>query len=189
MKHKFTLSLAALSLSAFSTLASAGSITCGSTQRTATLDSAEVCEIGTGNTQNSDIDTHFGGTWTQQGSLTSNGSNGYLSTNLTSGSWGSSPIAGTWGIDSSFWSTFDDAVISIHVGNGGGDPDHFAWSITDLATDGTWAYEILSGSGGGLSNMKLWGRGVAQPVPVPSTFALFGLGLLGLAAARKKLSA
>lgn len=167
---------------------SAMPITCGGSDRTATLDSAVQCETGTGNTlgNGSTINGHYGGTWSGEGSLTSNGSNGYLTTALTSGSWGGKNIEGTWAIDSSFWDTFAEAVISIHVGNGGGDPDHFAWMITANETSGTWSYDKLQGGGGGLSNMKLWGRGVATKVSEPGTLALLSLGLAGFAFARKK---
>jgi len=167
----------------------AASITCGNQYRTATLGSAEVCEIGSGNTQGngSTIDGHFGASWSEQGSLTDNGSNSYLSSNLTSGSWGSQNVAGSWEIDSSFWDVFDEAVISIHVGNGSYDPDHFAWLITEDEISGNWSYDKLTGNGGGLSNMKLWGRVSAQ-VPEPGTLSLFTLGLLGLTFSRKKLN-
>jgi len=173
------------------------SITCGSTQRTATLSSAELCETGLGNAQASDILASYPSTpWTSRGELTGNGSNSYLTVNLTSGSWGSSPIAATWAIDASFWDTYAEAVLSIHVGNGNGDPDYFAWLITPDETSGIWSYADLDQRGGGLSNMKLWSRGQAlpdpgpgpTPVPAPATLAIFGLGLLSLSLSRKKLS-
>jgi hypothetical protein len=52
------------------------------------------------------------------------GTDGFLTVKLTSGSWGQSPAAGTWAISPDFWAKYGEAVISIHVGNGGGDPNH-----------------------------------------------------------------
>jgi len=163
-------------------------ITCGGADRTATLDSAEMCKVGTGNTlgNGSTINGHYGVTWSGVGSLTANGSNDFLSASLTSGSWGGQHVEGLWSIDSSFWDIYAEAVISIHVGNGGGDPDHFAWLITENETSGTWSYDKLQGGGGGLSNMKLWGRGVAIKVSEPGTLGLLSLAALGLVFSRRK---
>lgn len=187
MKKTILFLFSALTITLLAPVASAGSITCGSAQRTATLDSAQQCKTGSGNTlgNGSTINGHYGGAWTGEGSLEAEGSNGYLTSALTTGSWGDQNVVGTWAIDSSFWSTYAEAVISIHVGNGGGDPDHFAWLITDNELSGAWSYEKLSGGGGSLSNMKLWGRGVAANVPEPAPMVLFLIGLLSLVAVRK----
>tara|TARA_R110000868_G_scaffold159_3_gene1692 strand:+ start:80564 stop:81139 length:576 start_codon:yes stop_codon:yes gene_type:complete len=161
-------------------------IGCGSTQRWAELDSATLCKTGEGNTNGngSTINTLFGPTWTQQGSNDgSNGTSGFLTTDADS--WGQH-VTGTWAIDASFWSLFGEAIISIHVGNGGGSPDHFAWTIETGATSGTFSYDKLTGGGGGLSNMKLWSRGAPTTVPEPGSIALLGLGLVGLVASRRK---
>ena len=48
---------------------------------------------------------------------------------------------------------------------------------------GIWAIEGPSGTGGGLSNIKLWG---IKPVPVPPVIALFGIGLASLIYVRRK---
>ena len=51
----------------------------------------------------------------------------------------------------------------MHVGKGGGNPDAFAWLITPGETSGTFSYERIAGTGGGLSNLFLWGSGDAAP--------------------------
>lgn len=169
--------------------ANAAQITCGNEYRTATLGSAELCETGSGNTKESNIEDYFGGDWDHLAGLNSSATDGYLTVNLLSGSWGSHGLTtGTWAIDESFWSVYGSAALSIHVGNGRYDPDHFAWTISEGQTSGTWSYERLTGNGGGLSNMHLWGSGEpkATSVPEPSTVVLLFMGLMSLVVARRR---
>ena len=173
-------------------------VTCGSEQRTASIDSASYCETGLKNPKVVDINTNFKSVtgWENVGELTSNGTDQFLSANLTLGSWGSSSIEGNWQIDRNFWSTYDQAVISMHVGHGKGGPDHFSWLIIDDSTMGTWSYDLLSGKGGGLSNFKLWGANTPNTkeilssvsVPEPASILLMGLGLIGIIRVRTKLT-
>lgn len=186
---KYFPSTLAVGMLALSQVASADLIVCGSGQRMAELDSAEQCETGSGNPNGngSTINAHYGGDWTNVGSETASGNFGsWFDVTLTSGSWGGGDASGGWTISSDFWATYDDAVISMHVGNGGGEPDHWAWLITDGDTSGSWAYDFQSGGGGGLSNLHLWGRGEGASVPEPAPIALMGLGLIGLVLSRKK---
>jgi len=168
--------------------ANASTITCGNEYRTATLTSAEVCFVGSGNTTETDIEGYFGGDWDHLTGVQSSVTSGYLTVNLLSGTWGGTgPISGTWAIDQSFWTVYGSAALSIHVGNGSYDPDHFAWLITDGQTFGTWSYERLSGNGGGLSNMHLWGSGEPDfEVSEPNVFLLMLLGLFSMFAARRR---
>ena len=162
----------------WSSPSSAVPITCGSSQRTATLDSALQCETGSGNAQASDILAEYPGTpWSNQGNVPFS---------FSSGNFNSNAVTGTWSIASSFWTNFAQAVISIHVGNGNGNPDYFAWLIAPNASSGTLSYSRLSGGGGGFSNIKLWGRGTpTTQVPEPTSLMLFGAGLLAFAAQRR----
>jgi len=169
-------------------VANASTITCGNQYREATLASAESCFIGSGNTQEDDIEGYFGGDWDHLGGVASSTTNGYLTVNLLSGTWGSGgPISGTWAIDQSFWTVYGSASLSIHVGNGSYDPDHFAWLITEGQTFGTWSYAKLRGNGGGLSNMHLWGSGEPDfEVSEPSLLLLMMLGLISVFVARRR---
>ncbi|MBL9189745.1 MAG: VPDSG-CTERM sorting domain-containing protein [Opitutaceae bacterium] len=140
-----------------------------------------------------DVGAFFGGTWTSAGERTSAGTDNFFTVNLLAGSFGSGDASGTWSIAPSFWSTYGSAVISVHVGQGQGDPDYWMFGIPANTLSGTWAYDIFSGGGGGLSNIKLWGSGTPRP-PVTQgvpdggfTLALLGLGLGLVVIARRKL--
>ncbi|OHE79109.1 MAG: hypothetical protein A3G75_10600 [Verrucomicrobia bacterium RIFCSPLOWO2_12_FULL_64_8] len=153
--------------------------------RRATLGDAVSGAWGAGiNPDASTIAADFGGTWTNEGELTGDGSNDWLTIDVTSGNWGDANVAGTWAINPLFWSTYGNAVISMHVGQGAGDPDYFAWLITPNTLSGTWSLEKKTGGGGGLSNMKLWGSDSPNRVPDGgSTVLLLGLAISGLAIA------
>jgi hypothetical protein len=171
--------------------ASAGPITCGDdVYIKATLDSAELCETGDGNPNATDIPAGWSSdAWTDQGHIAGGTSDDFLSVVFNSGSWGGGDFNLTWSIAEEFWETFANAVISIHVGNGNANrsgADHFIWLITPGETSGTLDYDFISGTGGGFSNIRLWGSGEPSSVPEPGTMALLGGGLLLLGLRRRK---
>ncbi|MBL9214648.1 MAG: hypothetical protein JNG83_04145 [Opitutaceae bacterium] len=142
-----------------------------------------------GNSLNPSVTTignAFGGSWLNEGELTAAGSNDWLKITLDAGKTWGTDVSGTWEISADFWQTWGRAVISMHVGHGGGDPDYFAWEITSNNTSGSFSYQRLSGTGGGLSNIKLWGSGTPSVSEGGSTVLLLGAALLGLAAAARR---
>jgi hypothetical protein len=188
---KMTKTLLAVAAAVFAGTLNAA--TCGTSQRTATLDSADSCTTAgeeTGTPQAADVLAKYpGSAWSKRGELSgSNGTNDLFT--VTASSWGNN-VTGTWAINPSFWTSYGEAVITMHVGNGAGDPDWWFFDITQGATAGTFSYDKLNGGGGGLSNLFLWSRGTPPPppeVPLPGTLGLLGLGLVGLGAVRRRKS-
>ena len=170
------------------------SITCSddpTDERHATLDSADDCWIGLGNPSSGDLQGHApGDAWLDVGRIEGeseslDAANGFLMWTFGTGAWGGGDFTGTWSIDPEFWNIYSEAIITIHVGHGNGGPDYFAFLITPGDISGTLAYSMCGTcTGGGFSNMVLWGRGVA--VPEPGTLALFGVGLLILGFVRRR---
>ena len=180
----------------FAGSADATPLTCptsGSFNRQVTVNDAIGCQFAgpvTGTPGASDVGALFGGTWTGEGILHGDGTNDWLSADVTAGSWGTLPVSGTWGIDPAFWTTYQRAILTFHLGNGGGDPDWFFFEIGSNQTSGTFNVVKLSGVGGGFSNVALWGFGTTTleecttcsvPVPEPGTLVMLGLGLTGIA--------
>ena len=190
-----TLALTAFSAVAYAVPTVVSSDTCGEPDRVATLTGASMCAYdGVGNLKVGDINAIYPSTaWSSAGEIagadgdTSSLTDGYLTVESFIG-WGEIPNNGTWAIDADFWTMYDEAVISMHVGGGGNSPDAWAWLITPDIISGEWDLDLLTESnGGGLSNMKLWGRGDGHTVPEPGIVALLAMGLLGMVAARRKM--
>lgn len=167
--------------------------------RTATLSDAVAGSglTGSGNATVTDVENGYGGDWTERGSVEGGTagpgtiSDGMLTVQVLSGNWGSNgPLSGNWTVnDPTFWTSYAQGAISLHVGNGGGEPDHFIWKITPGLFSGTWSYDGTGLNGGGLSNLKLYSEGTGTTVPDGgATMALLGLSLLGMTAVRKAMA-
>lgn len=165
-------------------------------QRTASLSSATQGASGIGNATVTTVNSYLNvlSPWTERGSVEpASGSRiftvGMLTVNVTSGAFGSHTASGTWTINNTaFWTTYANAAISLHVGNGGGDPDHFVWLLEQGQSTGTWSYAKLSGGGGGLSNLKLYSSGTATVADGGSAILLLGAALSSLGLIRRKLA-
>lgn len=180
----------------------AGYVSYTSADRTAGLGDAINVVVGSGNASvnviNAEIPTGNPlDPWVERGSVEGGDEgpgtlvDGILEITVLSGNWGSGgPLTGTWRItDPNFWSNYGYGAISLHVGNGGGEPDHWIWNLTNGALTGNWDYEKLSGGGGGLSNLKLFSHGTGN-TRVPdggAPLALLGAALLCIGASRRWL--
>jgi hypothetical protein len=174
-------------------------MTCDSTDgtvtRTWTFDSATACGTGPGNPNNSSDITALGGdfagtTWTKEGDVTGLGDNSsLLNVALTSGSWGTTDIQATWTLVANFWSLYEEAVFTVHVGGTPNSlPDDFGAFVIEVGQlSGTWTFlqDPLTGAGGGLSNAAIW-TGPGGQVPEPGMLLLFGFGLLGISLVRRR---
>jgi hypothetical protein len=179
-----------LMLSGLAAPANAASITCAGTHRSFTLGDATLCTQGISANPNGTLINAQGGAWAgsweNEGELTAAGINDWFTVALTTGAFGGGDVSGTWTINPLFWATWGKAVISVHVGEGGGDPDWWLFMVEPGDQTGTWSYVINSGTGGGLSNLKLWGSGAPSQqqllsAPEPATMMLLGSALAGLA--------
>ena len=99
--------------------------------------------------------------------------------------------AGTWAAAASQWAVYGNLYVAFHFGNGGGSPDSFIVQLDQNSTSGTWALGALIGGLNGLSNIYLIGNGTpggggGNSVPEPTSLLLAGLGLMGLAASRRR---
>ncbi|WP_331346451.1 hypothetical protein [Cellvibrio sp. UBA7661] len=191
MSALWKISFVSFLMSVCASAANAGLITCEpSDQRIATLGDAIECRTQNDINLNDadDLNALFGTNyaWIKEGELTAEGSNDLFS--VDTDSWGTD-VTGTWTIDSSFWNVYSRAVITMHVGHGGGNPDAFAWVITPDQTSGSFTYERVSGKGGGLSNMFLFGSGSPNiKLPESNIGMLLMIGLLSIFFARRRVS-
>ena len=157
---------------------------------------------GSGNATAATLNSGFNwlAPWTERGSAEGGDGEsgeivaGWLTLNLTDGEWGGKEAAGTWEINHpTFWSEYENAAISMHVGDatGADEPDHFVWLLAAGALSGDWRYDGSSlRRGGGLSNMKLYSSGSPPTTTrVPDgglTAALLGLGIAGMAMLKRR---
>jgi hypothetical protein len=93
-------------------------------------------------------------------------------------------LTGTFTIDSSAYSTWDSIAIGFKSGNGGLDPDFAIFQLAKDTLTGEWSIDPTKA--GGLSHVLLYGKDPSNNTPEPATAALIGLGLLGMAAMRRR---
>ena len=94
---------------------------------------------------------------------------------------------GSWGfLGANPWDTFDELAIGFKFGTGNYPDEWFVYSLQEDITFGLWEFVNVFEKGGGLSHLTFYSGEGTTTVPEPATLTLFGLGLLGLAFARRK---
>jgi hypothetical protein len=203
MKSKIVMSAFALmALALVPASANASTISCGTSQRVLTVYNVSSCDFGASlNPNEGTVAGILGGTWTKEGGVdVANGTDDLLTVTVTNGAWG--PDAdGTFSINPSFWQTWGRGALSFHVGEGSGDPDYWVFELVPGFTGlGTFDLDRLSGAGGGLSGIVLYGSGspnvnsqcegpCAAAVPEPASLMLLGMGLTGIAVVMRRKTA
>jgi hypothetical protein len=94
--------------------------------------------------------------------------------------------SGTFSLSASLWQAWDEIAIGFKFGTGNKPDEWFVYLLNPLVSSGDWQFVNVFDKGGGLSHVELYGRGTPANVPEPATLALFGIGLLGAAAARRR---
>jgi hypothetical protein len=92
---------------------------------------------------------------------------------------------GTFSFASSLWDEFSSIAVGFKFGTGNQPDEWFVFLLNPSVSSGTWDFVNVFDRGGGLSHVQLYGT-PGTNVPEPGTLALLGLGMMGVALARRR---
>ena len=96
---------------------------------------------------------------------------------------------GLWQIDDSVWDLYSDVMLVLQGGNGDTIPNTYVGYLLEEGED--WGAFLspymMGGRRQGISHLSIYLRG-SNAVPEPTTLALIGIGLVGLAYMRRRRS-
>jgi hypothetical protein len=97
---------------------------------------------------------------------------------------------GVWAIDQAIWNIYSDVMLVLKGGNGDTSPANYVgYLLEDGQSWGTYLSPFMNGSKRkDISHFSIYVRGAERSVPEPTTLALIGLGLVGLAFLRRRRS-
>jgi hypothetical protein len=97
---------------------------------------------------------------------------------------------GLWHIDDSIWDLYSDVMLVVKGGNGDTIPNHYVGYLLEDGQDwGTYLSPFMNGSvRKNISHISIYLRDSGNTVPEPTTLALIGIGLVGLAYMRRRRS-
>jgi hypothetical protein len=93
---------------------------------------------------------------------------------------------GNFSISSAVWTAYSSVLFVMKSGQGQYNPDWAVFNLASGTTGGSWDVYTLFGNADGLSHVNIYGQNAPTTVAEPATFALFGLGLLGVAISRRR---
>jgi hypothetical protein len=97
---------------------------------------------------------------------------------------------GLWLIDDDIWDAYSDVMLVLKGGNGNTVPDRYVGYLLEQGQDwGSYLSPFMNGSRRkDISHISVYLRQGGNAVPEPTTLALIGIGLVGLAYMRRRRS-